>query len=188
MSHLRAESVLYVCPFLQGSQVEEHVPSSLNRAAIHLCLPDRPLIATLQDGLAWDRLAAPCSLHKVGLHACLDALHRPPCACLLQRKGLSTQQRQAFPASAGGPSPHGSPRRHPWGVLLLEGWNLGRAWCGATSTLQASGLSVSLPFRRAACTLGAFACVELCPLGREGSVIGVQIVPTHAMAQQLPLS
>ena len=38
-------------------------------------------------------------------------------------KGPTTQERQAFPASAGGPSPHGSPRRHPWDVALLEGWS-----------------------------------------------------------------
>ena len=61
--------------------------------------------------------------------------------------------RQAFPASAGGPFPRGSPRRHPWGVAFLEGWELGRAWCRGTSTLQALGLSVSLPFRRAASTI-----------------------------------
>ena len=60
--------------------------------------------------------------------------------------------RQAFPASAGGPFPRGSPRCHPWGVAFLEGWDLGRAWCRGTSTLQALGLSVSLPFRRAAST------------------------------------
>ena len=32
------------------------------------------------------------------------------------------------------------------------------------------------------------ACVELCPLGREGFMIGGHIVPTRAMAKQLPLS
>ena len=31
-------------------------------------------------------------------------------------------------------------------------------------------------------------CVELCPLGREGSLIGGQIVATHALAKQLPFS
>ena len=32
------------------------------------------------------------------------------------------------------------------------------------------------------------ACVESCPLGREGSMIGGQIVPTHAMPKQHPWS
>ena len=85
----------------------------------------------------------------MGLDACLGGSHRLPCACLLQRKSLLTQQRQAFPASAGGPSLHGSPRRHPRNVALLKGWILGRVWCGGTSKLQALNLSVSLPFWRA---------------------------------------
>ena len=67
--------------------------------------------------------------------ACLDDLHWLPCAC--QRKGLTTQQIQAFPASARGSSPHASPRRHPWGIALWEGWSLGLAWGEGTSTLQA---------------------------------------------------
>ena len=73
----------------------------------------------------------------------------------------------------------------PEGLELLEGWSVGRARCGGTSTLQALGLSVSLPgWQHAWC----LACVELCPLGREGSMRGGQIVPTHAMVKQLPLS
>ena len=47
-----------------------------------------------------------------------------------------------------------------------------------------------VPPNQACCWQHAWclACVELCPLGREGSMIGGQIVPTHAMAKQLPLS
>ena len=103
------------------------------------------------------------------VYACLDGLHRLPCACLLQRKGLPTRQRQAFPASAGGPSPHGSPRRHPWGVALLEGWSLGRAWCRGTSTLKAFGLSLSLPLRRAAGTPDALPVWNPAPSGGRAS-------------------
>ena len=46
-------------------------------------------------------------------------------------------------------------------------------------TLQALGLSVSLPLRRAASTPGALG-VRVWLLGREGSMIGGHIVPTHA--------
>ena len=48
---------------------------------------------------------------------------------------------------------------------------------------------VSVPPIQACCQHAwCLACVEFCPLGREGSMIGGQIVPTHAMAKQLPLS
>ena len=48
---------------------------------------------------------------------------------------------------------------------------------------------VSVPPIQACCQHAwCLACVELCPLGREGFTIGGQIVPTHAMAKQLPLS
>ena len=48
---------------------------------------------------------------------------------------------------------------------------------------------VSIPLVQACCQHAwCLACAELCPLGREGSMIGGQIVPNHAMAKQLPLS
>ena len=55
---------------------------------------------------------------------------------------------------------------------------------------HASGIRlISVPPNQACCQYAwCLACKELCPLGREGSVIGGHIVPVHAMAKQLPLS
>ena len=47
---------------------------------------------------------------------------------------------------------------------------------------------ISVPPIQACCQHAwCLACVELCPLGREGSMLGGQITLTHAMAKQLPL-
>ena len=151
-------------------------------------------IATLQDRSAWHGLVAPCFPHQVGLTACLDELPRLLCECRHRRKGLVTRQSQAHPASAGGPSPHVSPRRHPRGVASLKGWGLGQdsilgsIRCGGTGLPQASGLFVSLPFRRAIARLVPSVCGTLTP--REGGLhsrFSHRIVH-HAMAKQLPLS
>ena len=105
---------------------------------------------------------------------CLDGLPKLLCACRRQRKGLATRQSQAFPASAGGPSPHKSPRRHPRGVASLEGWSSGqdrstdRYRCGGTGLPQASGLYVSLPVRCAIARLVPSVCGTLPP--REGGL------------------
>ena len=74
----------------------------------------------------------------------------------------------SFPPSARGPSPHGSPRRHPWGLALLEGWRLRQAGAGLVQGHQhASGVRlISVPPIQA-CWQHAWclACVEICPLG-----------------------
>ena len=130
----------------------------------------------------------------VGLTACWDGLPRLLCACRLRRKGLVTRQSQAYPASAGGPSPHVSPRRHPRGVASLEGWSsgqesiLGSVRCGGTGLPQALGLFVSLPFRRAIARLVPSVCGTVPP--REGGphVRLRHRIVHHAMVKQLPLS
>ena len=55
---------------------------------------------------------------------------------------------------------------------------------------HASGVRlVSVPPIQACCQHAwCLACAELSPLGREGSMIGSQAVPTHAMVKQLLLS
>ena len=74
------------------------------------------------------------------------------------------------------------------------GWSSGqdrstdRYRCGGTGLLQASGLFVSLPFRRAIARLVPSVCGTLPP--REGGLhvrLSHRIVH-HAMAKQLPLS
>ena len=111
-----------------------------------------------------------------------------------RRKGLVTRQSQAYPASAGGPSPHVSPRRHPRGVASLEGWSsgqdsiLGSIRCGGTGLPQALGLFVSLPIRRAFARLVPSGYGTLPP--REGGLHArlSHCIVHHAMAKQLPLS
>ena len=62
----------------------------------------------------------------MGLAACLgNGLPRLLCACRLQRKGTATRQSQAYPASAGGPFPHVSPRRHHATGRILRRWRAG---------------------------------------------------------------
>ena len=55
---------------------------------------------------------------------------------------------------------------------------------------HASGVRlITVPPIQACCQHAwCLTCAELCPLGREDSMIGGQIIPTHAMAKQLPLS
>ena len=55
---------------------------------------------------------------------------------------------------------------------------------------HASGVRlIAVPPIQACCQHACcLACVELCPLGREGFMIGGQVVPTQAIAKQLPLS
>ena len=50
---------------------------------------------------------------------------RSLCAWRLQRKGLATRQSQAYPTSAGGPSPHVSPRRHHATDRVSRRWGAG---------------------------------------------------------------
>ena len=80
------------------------------------------------------------------------------------------------------------------GVASLEGWSsgqesiLGSVRCGGTGLPQASGLFLSLPFRRAIARLVPSVCGTLPP--REGGPhvrLSHRIVH-HAMAKQLPLS
>ena len=115
--------------------------------------------------------------------ASLDRLPRLLYACQLQTKGLVTRQSQAFPASAGGPSPHVFPRRHHatgrvsrrctavvWG-RIDPGVGIG---AGAPTCLRRQACSSPSHFRRAIAWCQA--CVELCLLGREGSILGPVIV------------
>ena len=124
----------------------------------------------------------------MGLGACLDSLHRLPCACPLQGKGPTHPTETGCPCLC-------------WRALL--------SWISSTSSMgccvagglefgagsvwgrqHASGVRlVNVPPIQACCQYAwCLACMGLCPLGREGSVIGGHIVPTHAMAKQLPLS
>ena len=113
----------------------------------------------------------------MGLTACLDGLPRLLCACRLRRKGLATRQSQAYPASAGGPSPQVSPRRHHATGRVLRRWRAGVRWqesilgsvrCGGTGLPQALGLFVSLPIIRAIARLLPSVCGTLPP--REGGL------------------
>ena len=144
-------------------------------------LPGQPPItpAVRPGGPAHGRARTPasraagttCPQHAPGSASALHALprrrHHHPCS-------LTTRQSQAYPASVGGPSPHVSPRRHPRGVALLEGWSsgqdsiLGLIRCGGTGLPQASGLFVSLPFGRAIARLVPSVCGTLPP--REGGL------------------
>ena len=117
----------------------------------------------------------------VGLTACLDGLPRLLCACRLRRKGLVTRQSQAYPASARGPSPHVSPRRH---LCHRQGccvrWRAGVRGRNRSSDRYGAGAPACL--RRQACSCPSHsdvlshawcqACVELCLLGREGPMLG----------------
>ena len=60
--------------------------------------------------------------------------------------------------------------------------------CGGTGLPQASGLSVSLPFRRAIARLVPSVCASLPP--REGGLHArsTHCISHHAMAKQLPLT
>ena len=81
--------------------------------------------------------------------------------------------------------------------VVLRRWRAGVRWqdrstdryrCGGTGLPQASGLFVSLPFRRAIARLVPSVCGTLPP--REGGLyvrLSHRIVH-HAMAKQLPLS
>ena len=106
------------------------------------------------------------------------------CACRLQRKGLVTRQSQAYPASAGGPSPHVSPRRHHATGRVLRRWRAGVR--GRNRSSDRYGAGAPACFRCQACLCPSHsdvlshawcqACVELCLLGREGSMLGCVIV------------
>ena len=74
------------------------------------------------------------------------------------------------------------------GLEFGAGSILGLIRCGGTGLPQASGLFVSLPFRRAIARLVPSVCGTLPP--REGGLhvkLGHRIVH-HALAKQLPLS
>ena len=110
----------------------------------------------------------------------------PVCAC--SRKGHTHPTETGFPASAGGLYPHGSPRRHPWDVALLEGcMQLGAGLVRGHQHASGTGLISVPPIQACWQYAWCLACVELCVLGREGSMRGDQILQTKAMAKQLPL-
>ena len=99
------------------------------------------------------------------------------------------------------PLPEGPPLMYPLDVTMPQagccvagglefgaGSILGSVRCGGTGLPQASGLFVSLPFRRAIARLVPSVCETLPP--REGGLharLTVFII-AHAMAKQLPLS
>ena len=77
--------------------------------------------------------------------------------------------------SAGVPSPHEFPRRHPRSVASLEGWNSGQ-----DRSMDRKGAGAPACSRRQACLCSFHsdvlthtwcqACVEVCLLGRESSI------------------
>ena len=74
------------------------------------------------------------------------------------------------------------------GLEFGAGSILGSIRCGGTGLSQASGLFVSLPFRRAIARLVPSVCATLPP--REGGLHArlSHCIGHHAMAKQLPLS
>ena len=115
-------------------------------------------------------------------------LHRLPCACLLQRKCLTHPTKTGFPCLYGRALPSWISSTSPMGCCVAGGLEFGAGLVRGNQHAPGVRLA-SVPPNQACCQHAwCSACVELCPLERQGSMIGGQIVPTHAMAKQLPLS